>query len=52
MAIKLKMRPWSASEAHRTPSASSALCESEASATKLPVGTEITSMSLLHLLNN
>ncbi|WP_375200102.1 hypothetical protein [Bacillus sp. RS11] len=28
------------------------LCESEASATKLPVGTEITSMSLLHLLNN
>ncbi|MFJ8457732.1 hypothetical protein ACIQ57_01260 [Lysinibacillus xylanilyticus] len=28
------------------------LCESEASATKLPVGTGITPMSLLHLLNN
>jgi len=47
------MMPWSASEAvHRTPSASSALRESKASAPKLPVGTEITSMSLLHLLNN
>ncbi|MGE7914746.1 hypothetical protein [Lysinibacillus xylanilyticus] len=34
------MRPWSEA-AHRTPPGSSALRESEASATKRPVGTEI-----------